>query len=57
MTEIVMTVVAMMGVLLKRPTVTITGQKRNLILLNHLKCNRYRPYWVRAKSELLSGIG
>jgi hypothetical protein len=33
--EIVMTVVAMMGILLKRQTVTITGQKRNLILLNH----------------------
>jgi hypothetical protein len=21
------------------------------------KCNRYRPKWVRAKSEILSGIG
>jgi hypothetical protein len=35
MTEIVMIVKAMMGILLKRPTVTITKQKRNLILLNH----------------------
>ncbi len=34
MKEIAMTVVALMGILLKRPTVTIMGQKRNLILLN-----------------------
>ena len=32
--EIAMTVVALMGILLKRPTVTIIGQMRNLILLN-----------------------
>jgi hypothetical protein len=35
MKEIAMTVVALMGILLKRPTVTIIGQKSNLILLNH----------------------
>jgi hypothetical protein len=29
-----MTLVALMVILLKRPTVTIIGQKRNLILLN-----------------------
>ncbi len=34
MKEIAMAVVALMGILLKRPTVTIIGQKRNLILLN-----------------------
>ena len=34
MKEIAMTVVALMGILLKRPTVTIIGQKRNLKLLN-----------------------
>jgi hypothetical protein len=35
MKEIAMTVVALMGILLKRPTVTLIGQKKNLILLNH----------------------
>ncbi len=34
MKEIAMTVVALMGILLKRPTVTIIGQNRNSILLN-----------------------
>ena len=34
MTEIAMTVVALMGILLKRPTITILGQKRNSILVN-----------------------
>ena len=33
--KIVVTVVAMTGIMLKRQTLTITGQKRNLILLNH----------------------
>jgi hypothetical protein len=35
MKEIAMTLVALMGILLKSPTVTIIGQKRNVILLNH----------------------
>ncbi len=34
MKEIAMTVVALMGILLKKTTVTLIGQKRNLILLN-----------------------
>ncbi len=34
MEEIALTVVAMMGILLKRPTVTIIGQKSNLTLLS-----------------------
>jgi hypothetical protein len=33
--ETEMTVVALMGILLKRPTVTIIGPKKNLILLKH----------------------
>ncbi len=35
MKEIAMKVVAVLGILLKRPTESIIGQKRNIILLNH----------------------
>jgi hypothetical protein len=46
----------MMGMLLNRPTLTISGQKRNLILLYHsFKRNKYRPKWARVDSDIHSG--
>ncbi len=56
MKEIAMTVVALMGILLKRPTLTIRAEEE-FNTFESFKRNKYRPKWVRAKSEILSGIG
>ena len=55
MTEVIMTVVAMMGILLKRPTVTIRSEEE-FDTFESFKSNRYRPKWVRDKSENFSGF-
>ncbi len=46
----------MMGLFLKRPTVTIIadGEFNNF---ESFKLNKYRPKWVWDKSEILYGMG